>query len=65
MGFLAALAAQLIETFLSWIGKLLYREIKQQEQIKDDNARAAENLKKVKDAPQSEKNHKREDLLNG
>ena len=65
MGFLAALAAQLLETFLNWIGKLLYREIKQQEQIREDNARAAENLKRVKEAPPEEKTRAREDLLNG
>lgn len=66
MAFLAALCADLIKIVLTWIGKILYKEVKQEEQIKNDNKKAADNAKKVAQAiDERERRKTSEDLLNG
>jgi uncharacterized protein YgfB (UPF0149 family) len=66
MGFLASLAAALLERFIKWFAIFLTNFVKEQKEIKKDDAKIGENLQDLKDAKTIEEQRRAtENLLNG
>ena len=66
MNFLASIAAAVIEKLLLWFANIATAFYKEQKQLSDEAAKAADNLKKLEGSKtEAERRKNAENLLNG